>query len=125
MKKIILILGVLVAFSASATDRLNFKSNADRQTNVPKMFVIETTYIVDPAKVDPFRESHKKWVEKYTAEGTFLYAGPKGDKNGGVIIAEAIDKTQISKIIEEDSFVREKVVGIKVVEFDALFASRK
>jgi uncharacterized protein YciI len=89
------------------------------------MFVVDMYFITDPAKAGPFKESHKKWVEKYTADGTFLYAGPKDDKNGGVIIINGGDKTRVAKIMAEDSFVKEGIVGTKITEFNPLFSSRK
>lgn len=127
MKKLALVLAFAAACNANATcveDKSSTKP-APVQAKPSRMFVIDTHYIVDPSRAAPHKESHKKWVEKYSADGTFLYAGPKDDKNGGVMIIEGRDKEQVAKIMSEDAFVKEGIVGMKITEFNPLPLSRK
>ncbi len=118
MKKLAFVLAFAVACTAGAAPA------ADKPSSQARMFVVDMHYIVDPAKAVPHKETHKKWVEKYTADGTFLFAGPKDDKSGGVIIIDGSDKQQLTKILGEDSFVKEGIVGVKITEFTPLFTSR-
>lgn len=119
MKQLAVAMTLACVFGATAAHA------GDQAAAGTRMFVIDTHYIVDPAKAGPHKESHKKWVEKYTANGTFLYAGPKDDKNGGVIIIDGSDRSQVAKIMAEDSFVKEGIVSLKITEFNPLFSSRK
>lgn len=124
MKKFAFLIAAVVTLSAFAEE----KSSAppvNSQVKVAKMFVVETHYLVDPAKAAPYKEDHKKWVEKYTDNGEFLYAGPKSDKNGGIIILNGSDQRRVAEIMNEDSFVKEGIVGLKVIEFNPLFSSQK
>ena len=89
------------------------------------MFVVDTFYIVDPALAGPHKAAHKAYVEKYIGEGTFLYAGPKQDNSGGIILMNGRDIEHVSAIIAEDSFISEGIVGMKISEFDPLFSSHK
>ncbi len=89
------------------------------------MFVVDTFYIVEPALAGPHKLAHKAFVEKYIDDGTFLYAGPKPDGTGGIIIAEGRDAEQVAGIMREDAFVSEGIVGMNIAQFDPLFSSRK
>ena len=56
------------------------------------MLIITSTYITDMTQVEPHRKAHEEWVMKYIDKGKFLFAGPKKDKPGGVIVAKSIDE---------------------------------
>jgi uncharacterized protein YciI len=90
-----------------------------------KMFVVETFYKVDPAAAVPHKASHKEFVEKYIRNGIFLYAGPKQDDTGGIIVMNGSSSDEVARIMNEDSFVSEGIVGMKISEFNALFSSQK
>lgn len=85
------------------------------------MYVVSTTYIVDPALAAPHKEAHKVWVEKYVSEGLFRYAGPRADNNGGIIVAAVVNRGDLDRIISEDSYVIAKLVSVEIQEFNALF----
>ncbi|MFM0643892.1 YciI family protein [Paraburkholderia bryophila] len=89
------------------------------------MYLIVSQYVVEPAKVDPHRKSHSEWVAKYIGDGTFIAAGPRESKTGGVIIAKGIDQTTLNTILAEDSFVVQKLVEIEIVGFDPVFAAEQ
>ncbi len=89
------------------------------------MFVVDTFYIVDPALAGPHKATHKTFVEKYVEQGIFLYAGPKQDSTGGIIIMNGRDVDHVRGIMGEDSFISEGIVGMNIAEFNPLFASRK
>ena len=86
------------------------------------MFLIITSYITDPAQVEPHRKAHGEWVKRYIDEGVFLFAGPKKSKLGGVILAKGVDRARLLRIIAEDSYVQADLVENQVVEFSSVFA---
>lgn len=89
------------------------------------MFVVETYYIADPELAKPHMGSHKQFVEKYIKSGAFIFAGPKQDNTGGIIIMNANDLESVGRIMGEDSYVSEHIVGVKISEFNPLFSSIK
>lgn len=86
------------------------------------MFLINSSYITELANVEPHRKAHAEWVAKYIKEGTFLFAGPKRSKLGGIIVAKRIEKDRLMQILSEDSYVSADVVENQIVDFDAVFA---
>lgn len=89
------------------------------------MFVVETYYIVDPELAKPHMGSHKQFVEKYINNKVILFAGPKHDNTGGIIIMNGLDLESVAKIMDEDSYVSMNIVEVKISEFNPLFSSIK
>ncbi len=82
------------------------------------MHVLIVDYIQPTDEVSNFAVPHREWVQKYINEGTFLFAGPKKSKLGGVILAKSIDKKVLLSIVAEDPYVIEDVAEYRVVDFD-------
>ncbi|MFL9871939.1 YciI family protein [Paraburkholderia megapolitana] len=89
------------------------------------MYLIVSQYVVEPTEVDPHRKSHAEWVTKYISDGTFIAAGPRESKTGGVIVAKGIEQSALNAIVAEDSFVEHKLVKIEIISFDPVFASEQ
>lgn len=87
------------------------------------MYIITTKYLVDPKLAEPHKQTHKDWVEKYVARGTFRFAGPRADQSGGVIVAADIDEGELERILAEDSYVQARLINMEINRFDALFAA--
>lgn len=87
------------------------------------MYLVITTYVVPMQAVEVQRAEHVEWVAKYVKNGTFIIAGPRRGQYGGVIVARTMDKVELDRILSEDSFVREGVVEVNVVDFDPMFAA--
>ena len=68
------------------------------------MFVIQLTYTGPLAEVDRLLDDHKRFLEKYYAEGIFLLSGRKQPRTGGIILARAQNIAIIEKIIAVDPF---------------------
>ena len=83
------------------------------------MLIVTSTYIKDMTRVEPHRKAHEEWVMKYIDKGKFLFAGPKKDKPGGVIVAKSIDEELLPVILSEDSHLQTGVVEIQIVAFDS------
>lgn len=82
------------------------------------MYLLIVTYTKSIDEVSKHIETHAEWVKKYFAEGAFIAAGPKKDKNGGVIFAKNIDREILDKILAEDSYIKSDVASYTVVDFD-------
>lgn len=83
------------------------------------MYLIIASYVVPTTQVDPHREQHVAWVQKYIDSGDFIMAGPRRGKIGGVIVSRSMDKDKLMKILAEDSFVYENLAELQIVDFDA------
>lgn len=86
------------------------------------MLIVSSRFITDPSRAEPHRQAHIDWVERYVGEGLFLFAGPKADKSGGIILARGNDRDRLSAILGEDSWVQAGIVENEIVAFDAKFA---
>ena len=67
---------------------------------------------------------YKRQVQKYIADKTFIFAGPKKDKKGGVILVKSIDRNCLDQILAEDSFVKANVAEYKIIDFTCSLALR-
>jgi len=82
------------------------------------MYILNVSYIEQPANVEPVVAPHTAWVKKHFAEGLFLFAGPKKSGLGGVILAKSIERPELDRIIAEDPYVTERVAEYQVLDFD-------
>ena len=88
------------------------------------MLKLNLRFIIEPStQVDPHRAQHIEWIEKYFKSNDFIMAGPRRGKNGGVILSQSMDKNKLMKILEEDSFVKENLVEMQIVDFGAPLTS--
>ena len=87
------------------------------------MFIVDTFYIVDPALAEPHKEAHKVFVQQHTDAGIFLYAGPKLDKTGGIIVMNANDVDEVTEMMQKDAYISAGIVGMNISGFNPLFSS--
>ena len=87
------------------------------------MFLLIVNYTQPTKEVTKYVATHSQWVNKYIDEEIFLFAGPKKNKLGGVILVKSIDKDLLDKVLAEDSFVKEKVAEYQVIDFDCRVSS--
>jgi uncharacterized protein YciI len=81
------------------------------------MFIIDIHYITPLEEVDKHIEGHVAYLKKYAENNTFLIAGRKTPRTGGILIANAASKEEIEKIITEDPFYQHKVAEMTITEF--------
>jgi uncharacterized protein YciI len=82
------------------------------------MYLLNVSYSQQPVKVEPHIPSHAAWVKKHLDSGTFLFAGPKKSGLGGVILVKSIPRSELQKLLADDSYVQAEVVDYQVVDFD-------
>ncbi|MFE5301073.1 YciI family protein [Streptomyces sp. NPDC056632] len=83
------------------------------------MFVLELTYTAPVERVDALLPAHVEWLEGQYAAGVFLASGRKNPRDGGVILAGAVGRAEIERIVATDPFSVEGVCAYRIVEFYA------
>ncbi|KGQ67240.1 YciI family protein [Gallibacterium anatis] len=85
------------------------------------MFLVQIS--LDPTNnaVNALLEEHRAWLKKYAEAGVFLLFGPYADHKGGLIIAQAENKTALQAILAEDVYFHKQLAGYQVREFDPKF----
>jgi uncharacterized protein YciI len=81
------------------------------------MYIIELTYKKDMNFVDKYLEAHRAFLDEQYAKGTFLASGPKNPRDGGVILAREMDRSELDKILALDPFYTEEISHFKITDF--------
>ncbi|REE67342.1 uncharacterized protein YciI [Paenibacillus taihuensis] len=82
------------------------------------MFVVLLRYTGELERIDTFVEEHRTFLRKYYDAGRFIASGPMNPREGGVILAHAESKEQLSVIISEDPFYREQIATYEIIAFE-------
>ena len=88
------------------------------------MYILAVHFSQSPEMVAKEAETHSAWVKKYIDEGIFLAAGPKKSKLGGVILVRSMDKKNLMKILEQDSYVKADVAEYQIIDIDCKLAAK-
>ncbi|MBU3891300.1 hypothetical protein KH388_01030 [Serratia rubidaea] len=78
------------------------------------MYIVSLTYHRPIEEVDSHLEGHIAWLKKYFAQGDFIAAGRKNPRNGGVILAKQMARSQLDAILAQDPFT--SVANYEVTE---------
>ncbi|MEA9354788.1 YciI family protein [Bacteriovorax sp. PP10] len=81
------------------------------------MFIIELTYKKAMSEADKFLEAHRTFLDDQYANGTFIASGPKNPRDGGVILAREMERSELDKIIALDPFFIEGISEFKITDF--------
>lgn len=82
------------------------------------MYVISLTYLADLDVMDAARPRHLEWLKKQYDAGLFLASGRKSPPTGGVILARAMDRSDLDEILASDPFAMEELANYEITEFD-------
>ncbi|MDG4796240.1 YciI family protein [Micromonospora sp. WMMD1082] len=70
-------------------------------------------------EAERFVADHVRFLERYHRDGTFLVSGQAvPSEEGGVIVAGAVDRATIERIVAEDPFVVAGVAAYRVTTID-------
>ncbi|KND58959.1 hypothetical protein BSCH_01674 [Candidatus Paraburkholderia schumanniana] len=83
------------------------------------MYAINLRYTGALAEIDDALDAHRLFLERYFAAGTFVIAGPKVPRDGGIILASGIERERLDQIIAENPFARQKLAHYEITEFKA------
>jgi len=68
------------------------------------MFLILLNYTKPLDEIDRLIPAHRQFLERHYASGHFLLSGRKDPRSGGVIIARAMERSELEAIIVQDPF---------------------
>lgn len=80
------------------------------------MFIVLLRLSDNRGRVGEFLESHKAWLRRGFDEGVFVLSGGIQPNLGGAILAQNASLPELQARVEEDPFVREKVVSAEILE---------
>ncbi|MEZ4398931.1 MAG: YciI family protein [Kofleriaceae bacterium] len=83
------------------------------------MFVIELSYLASLPQIDAAMRDHVAFLDRHYAAGTFLISGRKIPRDGGIIIAVGVSRSQLEAVMAEDPFVARGLAEIRIIEFRA------
>jgi uncharacterized protein YciI len=83
------------------------------------MYVIHLRYTGALAEIDDALDAHRLYLQRHFDAGAFVIAGPKVPRDGGVIVAAAMDRDRLDAIIAEDPFSQQRLVHYEIIEFNA------
>ncbi|MHA6533721.1 YciI family protein [Paenibacillus sp. BAC0078] len=81
------------------------------------MYIANLTYVKPLAEVEEYLEEHIAFLEKYYELGKFICSGRKNPRDGGIILFNATDETEMNQIISEDPFHVNKIANYEIIEF--------
>jgi uncharacterized protein YciI len=83
------------------------------------MYVVSLTYQASLDAIDNALEAHRQFLDRHFAAGIFIAAGPKVPREGGVILASAIERERLDAILASDPFAVQGLASYTVIEFKA------
>jgi uncharacterized protein YciI len=84
--------------------------------------LIVLSYVGALEAVDAELPKHVAWLTRHFAQGTFLVAGRRTPRTGGVILARG-ERAAVEQIAATDPFVTSGVATAEVIPFSASLAA--
>ncbi len=81
------------------------------------MFIVNLTYVKELSQVDNFISEHNAFLDKFYAENKFICSGRKIPRSGGIILANAKDRSELDEIIGQDPFFKNGIAKYEITEF--------
>ena len=88
------------------------------------MYLILMNYVKPLEVIDELLPAHRKFLEANYQAGLFLLSGPREQRNGGVIMAQAGSRADLAAVIEQDPFVQQGAATYEIIEFKATRAGK-
>ncbi|KJF92588.1 GTP cyclohydrolase [Photobacterium angustum] len=81
------------------------------------MFIVSLTYISEMSEVDKYLEDHIEYLNKYYELGIFIASGRKVPRTGGIILAQAENRSELETILNNDPFKIYNLANYELTEF--------
>ncbi|HFD32661.1 MAG TPA: GTP cyclohydrolase [Gammaproteobacteria bacterium] len=81
------------------------------------MFIVSLNYIRPLEQVDSLLEEHIEFLNMQYEKKVFIASGRKVPRTGGVILARAKNKEELSAILEQDPFYKNDIAKYEITEF--------
>ncbi|MFA9438876.1 YciI family protein [Uliginosibacterium sp. sgz301328] len=82
------------------------------------LYLVLLTYVEPIDRVDAWLSAHRAFLAAHIESGTFLLAGRRQPRTGGLIIARADSAFTLERIMMQDPFVRSGVARFDIVAFE-------
>lgn len=83
------------------------------------MFIVSLTYICDMSEVDKYLSAHIEYLDKHYKKGIFIASGRKVPRDGGIILAQTENRSELEDILKEDPFNIHGLAKYELTEFVA------
>lgn len=70
-------------------------------------------------------EEHNNWIRQNMDNNKFLLVGTLKPPLGGGILAHNTTLSEVERIVEQDPFVREKIVYTEIIEIDPVIVNQQ
>jgi uncharacterized protein YciI len=87
------------------------------------MYILDFHNLKPVHEVDEAIEEHRAFLARHIADGTFLIAGAKVPRTGGIIVVNGIDRARLEAILAEAPFLQRGSASCTVTEFGAKYAA--
>lgn len=100
------------------------KEKFNNYLGVYVMFIVSLTYKKPIEVVEEYLDEHVEFLKKNYELENFLASGRKIPRTGGVIIAKAKNKEELTNILKEDPFYINEVSDYEIIEFNPSMTSK-
>lgn len=82
------------------------------------MFIIDITYKKPIDIVEKYLAEHRNFLEEGYQKDYFVASGPKNPRNGGIIVSQLKDRSQLETILKQDPFIVHDIAEYQFIEFE-------
>ncbi|MDR3495624.1 MAG: YciI family protein [Ancalomicrobiaceae bacterium] len=68
------------------------------------MYFISSTYAVAKDRIEALLPAHRAWLDRHYAAGDFLMSGRLDPPTGGFMLARAMPRSDLERLLESDPF---------------------
>lgn len=81
------------------------------------MFIFKLTYKRPLAEVEKYLQEHRDFLDRYYKTGKMVASGPREPRVGGVILCNAKDIDEATKIYQSDPFFIHDIAVYELTQF--------
>jgi uncharacterized protein YciI len=81
------------------------------------LYVVVLRYVVPVETLDTCRSAHLKFLDEHYEKGFFFASGPQSPRYGGVILAKAGSREQLTHVLHKDPFFQNQYAEYQIFEF--------
>jgi uncharacterized protein YciI len=89
------------------------------------MFLILLNYTKPLEEIDRLIPAHRQFLERHYASGHLLLSGRKDPRTGGVILARAMERSELEAIIAQDPFSVAKAAEYTIIALVPTMAAKQ
>lgn len=81
------------------------------------MFIVLIEYVAPIERIDALMSRHVAFLEPHLRTGMFVAAGRRNPRTGGVVLARAESREELTALMADDPFVAEGAATFEILEF--------